>query len=271
MHDVLVHAVGYRERDPTVAYAARMAASLRASLTAVYVPPVMPAAPDYDMASVVTEYAAWVAGETRDAAAAAPEFEAWATSLGVPHARWVVADGPVAVVLRHAGRWNDLLVMGGGGKDAWESEAGVAELVLATGLPCLVVPRVAADVELPHACIAVAWNGSAQAISALHAALPLLRFAGRVVMLSGKASVPAAGVVPFDLDGWAARHDLRIEYLMLDDSRDIGATLLDAAAEVSADLLVAGAYGRSRLAEWALGGVTRHLIRHSTVPLLLCH
>ncbi|RZA10531.1 MAG: universal stress protein, partial [Lysobacteraceae bacterium] len=193
MHDVLVHAVGYRERDPTAAYAVRLAASLRAWLTAVHVPPAMPVVPDYDMTPVIAEYAAWVERETRDATAAAPEFESWAASMGVPNARWVVADGQVAAVLRQAGRWHDLLVIGGGGKDAWESEAGVAELVLSSGLPCLVVPRTAADGELPHACIAVAWNGSAEAIGALHAALPLLRFAGRVVMLSGKASAPAAG------------------------------------------------------------------------------
>lgn len=271
MHDILVHAVRYRERDPTAAYAARLAASLRAALTAVYVPPAMPAVPEYDVAAVIAEYAAWIERETRQAHAAAAEFEAWATSLGIPHARWEVADGQVAAVLRHAGRWHDLLVLGAGGEDAWQSEAGVSELVLATGLPCLVVPRAAADRDVPHACIAVAWNGAAEAIAALHAALPLLQSARRVVLMTTKAATPAAGLVPFDVDDWAARHEVAVEYLLLDSDAGVAAALLAGAAEVSAELLVAGAYGRSRLAEWALGGVTRHLIRHSTIPLLLRH
>ena len=175
MHDILVHAVRYRDRDPTASYAARLAASLRASLTAVFVPPAMPAIPEYDVAAVIAEYAAWIERETRQARAAGPGFEAWSASLGVAHARWEVADGQVAAVLRHAGRWHDLLVLGTGSEDAWQSEAGVSELVLATGLPCLVVPPAANDCALPHACVAVAWNGADEAIAALHAALPLLQ------------------------------------------------------------------------------------------------
>jgi nucleotide-binding universal stress UspA family protein len=58
---------------------------------------------------------------------------------------------------------------------------------------------------------------------------------------------------------------------MLDAGEDVGPALLEAAQEVAADLLVAGAYGRPRLAEWVLGGVTRHLLRHSTLPMLLRH
>ena len=271
MHDILVHAVRYRDRDPTASYAARLAASLRASLTAVYVPPAMPAIPEYDVAAVIAEYAAWIERETRQARAAGPGFEAWSASLGVAHARWEVADGQVAAVLRHAGRWHDLLVLGTGSEDAWQSEAGVSELVLATGLPCLVVPPAANDCALPHACIAVAWNGAAEAIAALHAALPLLQSARRVVVLSGEAAPAAPGLVPFDIDAWARCHQVEVEYLAMDRDEDVGAALLAAAGEVSADLLVAGAYGRSRLAEWALGGVTRHLIRHATIPLLLRH
>ena len=205
------------------------------------------------------------------ARAAGPGFETWSASLGVAHARWEVADGQVAAVLRHAGRWHDLLVLGTGSEDAWQSEAGVSELVLATGLPCLVVPPAANDCALPHACVAVAWNGAAEAIAALHAALPLLQSARRVVVLSGEAAPAAPGLVPFDIDAWARCHQVEVEYLAMDRDEDVGAALLAAAGEVSADLLVAGAYGRSRLAEWALGGVTRHLIRHATIPLLLRH
>lgn len=271
MRDILVHAVRYRDRDPAVTYASRLAASRRAGLTAVYVPPAMPALPEYDVASVVATYSAWIERESRAARDAAPGFEAWATSLGARHARWVVADGDVSAVLRHAGHWHDLLVVGTGGEDAWESEAGVAQLVLTAGLPCIVVPQGAGEREVHRGCIALAWNGSIEAIGALHAALPLLEGAHRVVVLSGTQREAGAGLARFELDDWAGQHGLRIEYVMLEPGEDVGAALLGAAGEVEADLLVAGAYGRSRLAEWVLGGVTRHLLRNSDIPMLLRH
>jgi nucleotide-binding universal stress UspA family protein len=95
--------------------------------------------------------------------------------------------------------------------------------------------------------------------------------ARRGVVLAGEPVPAPAGMVPFELDGWAARHGVHLEYRMLDAAEDTGAALLAAAGAVGADLLVAGAYGHSRLAEWALGGVTRHLVRHSAIPLLLRH
>ena len=271
MHDILVHAVGYRDRDPAVMYAAHLAASQRATVTALYVPPAMPALPDYDVTSVVAAYAEWIQHEGLAAREAAPAFEAWAASLGAAHARWEVADGDVSVLLRHAGHWHDVLVLGVGGQDSWQSEAGAAQLVLTTGLPCIVVPQAAGGREAPNECIAVAWNGSIEAIGALHTALPLLQAAQRVVILSGTQRPAAAGLMRFDLDAWAEQHGVGIEYLMLDAGEDVGPALLEAEQEVAADLLVAGAYGRPRLAEWVLGGVTRHLLRHSTLPMLLRH
>ena len=116
---------------------------------------------------------------------------------------------------------------------------------------------------------AIARSGAPGA--ARRAALPLLPAARRVGVLAGGAAPAAPGLVPFDIDAWARCHQVEVEYLAMDRDEDVGAALLAAAGEVSADLLVAGAYGRSRLAEWALGGVTRHLIRHATIPLLLRH
>jgi nucleotide-binding universal stress UspA family protein len=271
MQDILVHAARHRERDPAAAHAARVAAALGASLTAVHVLPPLPVLPEYDVPGVLADYTAWREGEERAARAAGPVFEAWASSLGVPDARWVVADGHLPALLRHAGRWHDLLVLGLGGDDPWRSGTGVAELVLSSALPCLLVPADAGAAEPAQACVAVAWNGAAEAIGALHAALPLLRAARRVVVLAGEPVPAPAGMVPFELDGWAARHGVHLEYRMLDAAEDTGAALLAAAGAVGADLLVAGAYGHSRLAEWALGGVTRHLVRHSAIPLLLRH
>ena len=54
-------------------------------------------------------------------------------------------------------------------------------------------------------------------------------------------------------------------------SGDIVSTLMDAAKQFSADLLVMGGYGRSRMREWLLGGVTYRFLRQGSSPLLIAH
>ena len=58
---------------------------------------------------------------------------------------------------------------------------------------------------------------------------------------------------------------------MASDRRGIGEIILAQAAEEAADLLVMGGYGHSRLREMMLGGVTRHMLEHATLPVLLSH
>jgi nucleotide-binding universal stress UspA family protein len=69
-----------------------------------------------------------------------------------------------------------------------------------------------------------------------------------------------------------ARHGVKaeVEAATVSDI-DTGATILSRLADLGCDLLVMGAYGHSRLRELALGGVTRHLLRHMTVPVLMSH
>jgi nucleotide-binding universal stress UspA family protein len=55
------------------------------------------------------------------------------------------------------------------------------------------------------------------------------------------------------------------------EDMDAGAMLLSRAADESVDLIVMGAYGRSRLRELVLGGATRHIVRHMTIPVLMSH
>lgn len=123
--------------------------------------------------------------------------------------------------------------------------------------------------------MAVAWNASAAALRALHSALPLLMRAGRIVVLAGgKGAVPVApSFMPeFDLDRYWQRHGLVAEKIVLEPMAGAaGPALMDAALAANADLLVLGAFGRTRLSEWMLGGVSRHMIKHSTVPLLMRH
>ena len=122
-------------------------------------------------------------------------------------------------------------------------------------------------------CVAIAWNGSIEAIRALHGSLPLLRRAKRIVLLMGaRRSAPAVVPAPeFAPEAWFRRHDLAVDFGLLDDDADEGGPIHEAARAARADLLVMGAYGRSRFAERILGGVTRYMLQQTDLPLLLRH
>lgn len=270
--DVLVRASRYPDWDPGVLFAGRLAGQLRAGLTAMHVvqggiPPVW----DYDAGLLLAEYVAAIDEQMHAARAVAPAFEAWAESMGVAFPQWLVTQGHVGDALRYAGNWHDLLVLARDDQDPWGSPAALASIALHVDQPCLVVP--AGKEQLDLDCIAVAWNGSIEAIRALHGALPLLRRAKRIVMLTGKrkAVLPALPAPEFALEPWCTAHELAVEFEVLDDNADHGAPIHDAARAAYADLLVMGAYGRSRFAERVLGGVTRYMLQHSDLPLLLRH
>ena len=119
--------------------------------------------------------------------------------------------------------------------------------------------------------VLVAWNGSRESTGAVHDALPMLRSAKRVVLAAADGSEQHAT----DLDAIVAhlgRHGVAAETRRLRAGAGAaGDALLGLAAEEGADLLVMGAWGHSRLREMVLGGVTAHVTRESSVPVLMSH
>jgi len=68
------------------------------------------------------------------------------------------------------------------------------------------------------------------------------------------------------------RHDVKVEAQQIHaQGIDVGDILLSRASDLSADLIVMGAYGHRRLRELVFGGATRHLLSHMTVPVLMSH
>ena len=270
--DLLVRATRHAEWDPGVTFAAALAGQLRTGLTATYVvqggiPPVW----EYDAGVLLAEYAAAMEEQVQAARTHASAFAAWAESMGAVSPQWLVTQGHVGDVLRYTGNWHDLLVLARDDADPWGSPAGLASIALHVDLPCLVVPP--GKERLGLDCIAVAWNGSIEAIRALHGALPLLQRAKRIVILAGKRRtlLPTVLEPEFALESWCRRHELAVEFDVLDDTADQGAPIHDAARAAYADLLVMGAYGRPRFAERVLGGVTRYMLQQGDLPLLLRH
>lgn len=272
MLDILVPMHDCRRWSPGVRYAAGLATELGASLTGVCMP-----APPFDAATAapaplhaeLVEILCDGKESCRDARIA---FERWVRQRQVPRARWYAATQPLHAVLRAAADWHDLVVMQRPADAAETTTRDLARLLLSVPLPFVLLPADLPEETPPPATIAVAWNGSREAVRALHAALPLLRRASRVVLLHN-AAAPAVND-----DSWPPApsasdyltwQNIDSEPLTLSGSDP--EALFAAAAGTGADLLVMGAYGRGHYAERLFGGMTDYALNNVHIPLFLRH
>lgn len=164
--------------------------------------------------------------------------------------------------LATAGRLADLTVIS-------RSSGLAGELALGSRTPVLVLQD-DRTLAVPLARVCVAWDGGDEAALALRLAIPLLTTADTVQVLTVEEK--AAGLIPDDALRYLARHGVSAEFVELKREGTTEATLAKAVADAGADLLVMGAYGRSRMREFLFGGVTRHFIEDDAAPaLLLAH
>jgi nucleotide-binding universal stress UspA family protein len=186
---------------------------------------------------------------------------------------WRVSEGAGAAPIIEQARCTDLTVLGQTDPGrALSSNALPEEVVLASGRPALIVPAVG-RFERVGRRVLVAWNASREAARALGDALPLLVDAQAVTVLSvGSSATIDNEHRGADVTRHLARHGITATAAAsIAKDADVGDVLLSRAADHGADLIVMGAYGHSRTREWLLGGATRHLLRHMTVPVLMAH
>lgn len=144
----------------------------------------------------------------------------------------------------------------------------IGDLIMRAGRPVLVVPH--AGMSLPFQRVVVAWKDTREARRAVRDAMPLLKAAKdvTVVEMASHSDAPEALRRVKDVTAWLESHDVKAIPLVTPSKGD-DASCLDAFIENrGADLVVAGAYGHSRLREWAFGGVTASLLRTGRCALL---
>ena len=143
-------------------------------------------------------------------------------------------------------------------------------VLFGSGRPLIVVPPDSAAFSARR--IVVAWDGSAQAARAANDALPFLRAAEAVEIVSvlGEKDL-SASVAGAEFAPHLARHGVNVSVNVLPVVDDVAETLRTQAGLFRADMMVMGAYRHSRLQEWFLGGVTQSLLARSSVPLFLAH
>ena len=272
MKDILILVRDFQKRTPAVEFGVRLAATFGASVTGVCVFPhpldIAPASEPELVAAAIEKIHQLV-----DVAAhSGQSFLDRGASLGATQADWVIAEGPVSEALAQAATRHDLLVLDHATDDRgslWQ----IPGVILATRIPCIVLPRREMHYNRFER-IAIAWNGSPEAMRAVHAALPLLQDK-QALLIRGEERTGHAGVEwnpPFDIYEYLRQRGVMVESCTIGTKPDdVGATLLEKAKRFRADLLVMGAYGRNRFSERMLGGATRDVLTRADLLLFMCH
>jgi nucleotide-binding universal stress UspA family protein len=172
-------------------------------------------------------------------------------------------DFPTRFVVQQA-RACDIIVVGEaarGGLAAPFVQVNPSDLVMQVGRPLLVVPETCNWLDLRS--VLVAWKDTAEARRAVSDALPLLRKSTEVTIVEiveDEADRAAALLRVADVAAWLSRHGVVASQQVQEDLGDAATQLERIASNVGAGVVIADAYGHSRLSEWILGGVTRRLI-----------
>jgi nucleotide-binding universal stress UspA family protein len=179
---------------------------------------------------------------------------------------------PIAYLSAHA-RSADLIMTGSmsPGAFALSHAADPGSLVMEAGRPVFIVPSHARPLQWQGALIG--WKDTRECRRATADALPLLKQTAHVTVLEIAAidDLDAARVRVDDVVTWLARHGVTASARIEPSTGNDGQRLQAAADDANADVIVAGAYGHSRLREWVIGGVTRDLLLEGRRGVMVSH
>jgi nucleotide-binding universal stress UspA family protein len=168
------------------------------------------------------------------------------------------------------GRVFDMIVLARPG-DEWQSPSMITleSALFESGRPVLIAPPTA-----PRSLgtnVLIAWNNSTEQARTMADAMPLLRLAERITILTVEGATVAGP------SGEQMARSLRLNGMTADTvtikpgKRSAGDTILAKAEELGCDLIVKGAYTQSRLRQMIFGGTTRHILANAKLPVLMAH
>jgi nucleotide-binding universal stress UspA family protein len=221
---------------------------------------------------ILTEQDERLIREREDAriTALAEIFQAW-RGMPLPDGTtvaWCEQEELADAVLGDWGRRSDYIVLRRPRhRDPASVHLAIHAALFDTDRPVLVVPPDGAAAPLGKR-IAIAWRDDRHAVKAVLAALRCLARASHVAILTGVRG----GAPPPSIPDILSEHGIKAElHILTLGSGVFGETLLAQARALGADMLVMGAYAHSPLREMILGGVTRHVLGHAELPVLMRH
>ena len=276
--NLLVHLDDTKACQKRVAAAIQFAEAQRAHLTglAIAAEPNLPTFVYSQLpAEVLTMQRETIEERARSAAAQFAEA-AKRSGINTDTRTEVCLQSDIAGVIGLHARYADLVIMGQADPEDPPASGQhlCEEVALSAGRPVLVVPYIGASRPIGRRVL-VAWDAGREAARAVSDALPILTQAEQVEVLvvNPKPSSGGHGAEPgADIALHLARHGVTVEVRQLTaPDMDVGNVVLSTLSDHGSDLLVMGAYGHTRLRELILGGVTREIMGHMTVPVLLSH
>jgi nucleotide-binding universal stress UspA family protein len=273
--DLIVNVTVGESRDVAGPYAISIAETFEAHVGAVafsYEPVIPPTVMGGIPASLID---AQRADNEKAATGALAQFDSAAKRAGVSFESRIVSASlaGAADTFGALARRFDLSVIAQAEPDKIAPEELIAEGALfGSGRPMVVVPYIQkTGVKLNR--VMVAWDASRNAARAVADAMPFLAKAGSIDVVIVASERPKSDeVAGADIGHHLARHGLKVDVKrIVATDTDVANTILSHAADSSADFIVMGGYGHSRLREFVLGGATRGILSSMTVPVLMSH
>jgi nucleotide-binding universal stress UspA family protein len=209
-----------------------------------------------------------IEGEREQTSLAKRRAKAWwkktAKTFPMVPATFASREGLVSTLVAMHARLADFSIVPtvGEAEDTFWTDVREGAL-LSSGRPMLVVP--------PEATVVVAWKDRPEAVRAIVAAAPFLAKA-KLVRVVSVAETDQDESSLTEITNYICRAGVAAEATIVpQSSREVGELLVAEARKYKAAMLVMGAYGHSRLREWAFGGATNYVLRNATVPVMMMH
>ena len=212
---------------------------------------------------------------------AAEQFRTSCLAAGLRSHEAVVDEADKAASLIHHAHCSDLCILSQADPAAFgqaEAQRVLEQVLLHSARPTLLLPYTGAGTSgsLGRSAL-VAWDDSREAARALSDALPLLRQAEQVNVLSFSEGAVSSDTTEAlakrlgALQRWLMWQGVAAEVHAESTEVGVGDAILSRASDLGADLIVMGAYGHTRFTERVLGGATRRLLGSMTAPVVMSH
>jgi nucleotide-binding universal stress UspA family protein len=227
-------------------------------------------APEAAAVAVSAQYQAGV----EQVAIVLDQFEIVTRRLGIPHSARSTFDVSYAAtrIVTEMSRLHDLNIVAQPDRSNPSQTDFLSEVILfGSGRPMLMIPYInRGTFKSDH--VLICWDGGMQAARAVHNAMPFLRKAKTIEVVTVNEKEGASEASSAALIAHLARHDLSAKPdRIIAGTSKIHNAILSMAADSETDLIVMGGYGHSRLREFILGGTTRGIFESLTIPALISH
>jgi nucleotide-binding universal stress UspA family protein len=189
---------------------------------------------------------------------------------------WHSLERTEAATLIALAQVSDLIVVGQVNPDIGPipSWSRPEEVVINSGRPVLMVPYIGNYPSIGQRVL-IGWDGSREAARAIHDALPVIQSARSVTLITVRGNTRELERDRGSMQRvirHLMRHQISVHAdTLLRGSNSIADVLLSRAVDLAVDMIVVGAYRHSPLREALVGGVSRGLFQHMTVPVLMSH